>query len=234
MWLDPGDAALTWAGYLGVAFYVGAYAALQGGIIRGAGYLYALLNLVAASLVLVSLANAFSLSAAMVQIFWIAISAVGLTRLFLINRRIRFDAEEQTLLGDALPDLGRLPARRFLDRGVWSVQPPGATLTVEGRPVTELHYLLNGSADVVVGARTIAELDHGLVGEMNVLKEGPASATVRVTEPSRVFTISGRNLRALAQSDADFRAHLHERLSHAMQGKLTRANARLAGADRGR
>ena len=42
-------AAFDWAGYLGVALYIGAYAALQGGIIRGRGYAYAACNLVAAA-----------------------------------------------------------------------------------------------------------------------------------------------------------------------------------------
>lgn len=218
----------TWAGYLGVAFYVGAYAALQGGLIRGAGYLYASLNLVAASLVLVSLYAAFNLSAAIIQGFWILISIIGIVRLFLLNHRIRFTEEERALLERALPDMPRLQARRFFNRGVWSVQPPGVTLALEGQPVTDLHYILSGGADVVIGDRAIADMEDGVVGELNVLRAGPASATVRVREPSRVFTISGRNLRALSESDPEFRAHLQEWLRDAVHAKLSRANARLA------
>ena len=48
------------AGIAGVAFYLGSYFALQAGFIRGSGYLYAVLNLAASSLVLVSLFNSFN------------------------------------------------------------------------------------------------------------------------------------------------------------------------------
>src|SRR6056297_2798140 len=78
-----------WAGYAGVALCIGAYAALQGGIIRGSGYLYAALNLAAASLLLVSLVESFNLPAALVQVCWIAISTFGILRVFLLSRAIR-------------------------------------------------------------------------------------------------------------------------------------------------
>lgn len=218
----------NWAGHLGVAFYVGSYAALQAGLIRGAGYLYAFLNLVAASLVLISLYEAFNPSAAIIQAFWIVISIVGITRLFVINYRIRFTEEEQALIDSGLLRMPQLQARRLLDGGVWSVPPPGTLLATEGQPVTEMHVVLHGAAEVIVGERSIATITDGLVGELNVLKAGPASATVRITEPSRVFTISGRNLRALSDRDAEFRAHLHDWLREAMHVKLSGANARLA------
>lgn len=219
---------VTWAGHLGVAIYVAAYAALQAGLLRGTGYAYATLNLVAAALVLVSLSQAFNLSAAAIQIFWIAISVVGILRYFLLNHRIRFSDEERRMLDDVLPDMPKPLARRLLRRGVWSGAMPGVVLTREGEPVTHLHYMLSGRARVLSGGAEIAVIRHGFVGEMNVLEAGPASATVEINAPSRLFTISGDSLRALCRADSELRLFLEQWLSAATRRKLVEANMRLS------
>ena len=68
------------AGIAGVGFYLGSYTALQLGMLRGDGYAYAILNAAAAALVLLSLKEAFNLSSAVIQVSWIVISLVGITR----------------------------------------------------------------------------------------------------------------------------------------------------------
>ena len=73
------------AGFAGVAFYILAYALLQFGLLKGSGYVYTALNLAAAILVLVSLTAHFNLYSAMIQIFWITLSVIGLARLWSLN-----------------------------------------------------------------------------------------------------------------------------------------------------
>ncbi|MEX0369308.1 MAG: hypothetical protein AB3N09_01665, partial [Tateyamaria sp.] len=68
------------AGFAGVAFYLGSYALLQLGVVRGNGYPYALMNLAGASLVLVSLVTGWNLFSAIIQISWITLSIVGIAR----------------------------------------------------------------------------------------------------------------------------------------------------------
>jgi predicted tellurium resistance membrane protein TerC len=77
------------AGLAGVVLYLGSYALLQSGILRGSSYTYAILNLCAASLVLLSLTVAFNLSSAIIQASWVVISVLGIARLIWINRRMR-------------------------------------------------------------------------------------------------------------------------------------------------
>ena len=92
---------LFWmAGLVGVAFYLGSYAALQSGLLSGAGYLHTILNLIAASLVLVSLFAEWNMSSALIQASWIVISLIGLTRLYIRHRMLRFSDEEQHLIDD--------------------------------------------------------------------------------------------------------------------------------------
>ena len=72
-------------GFAGVVLYLGSYFLLQTGIIRSASYAYCFSNMTAASLVMISLTHDFNLASALIQIFWIAISAMGLIRLAFPN-----------------------------------------------------------------------------------------------------------------------------------------------------
>ena len=68
-------------GIAGFIFYMLAYGLLQFGRISGQSYSYTLMNMAAASLVLISLTHQFNLASVLIQLSWIAISVVGLIRL---------------------------------------------------------------------------------------------------------------------------------------------------------
>ena len=222
------DEAFNAAGLAGVVLYLASYALLQAGVLRGSGYAYAVLNLGAASLVLLSLTVAFNMSSAIIQVSWIAISLMGLARLAWMNGRVRFSPEENAMLTGVFPDMPRTIARRFLNLGTWMKAEPGTILTEEGLPVVNLCYLAEGAAQVITGGRVVGTIGSGLVGEMNVLAAGEASATVHITAPSRIFVISGASLRRLTARDPDFRIPLENGMSRDTGRKLMRANARLS------
>lgn len=67
-------------GNLGVAMIILAYLALQLGRMDGRGMAYSLLNACGAGLILVSLYYAFNLSAFVIEVFWVAISLIGIVR----------------------------------------------------------------------------------------------------------------------------------------------------------
>lgn len=69
-----------WVGFAGVGCVLGAYLALTLGKLSAARPPYLLLNAIGSALLLVSLAFAFNLSAVVIQVFWIAISVIGLAR----------------------------------------------------------------------------------------------------------------------------------------------------------
>jgi len=71
---------LTVLGLIGFVGYMVSYGLVQGGRLDGNGISYTVLNLVSASLVLVSLITAFNLASALTQITWIVVSAAGLAR----------------------------------------------------------------------------------------------------------------------------------------------------------
>ncbi|OED37972.1 hypothetical protein AB833_21570 [Chromatiales bacterium (ex Bugula neritina AB1)] len=76
-------------GLVGVVFYMLAYSLLQLGKINGDGYLYTMLNLVAAVLVLVSLVHQFNLASVIIQLSWIVFSLIGFIRIWYSRRSSR-------------------------------------------------------------------------------------------------------------------------------------------------
>jgi len=225
----PADSATysDWIGFLGVAIYVFAYLLLQIGVVRGSGFAYPVMNLIAALMVLVGLSSAFNWSSAALQVIWVVISLVGIIRLYILHSSLNFSDEEQTLIAHGLPRMAKPTARKLLNRGEWMDAEPGTVLTAENECVTHLHFILTGGADVTSGGTSIAELSRGFVGEMNVMEAAPASATVTISRPSRMFTVSGTALRNLVETDPDFASSLSVHLAKSTKEKLIEANRRL-------
>lgn len=219
-----------WAGYLGVAFYIGSYIGLQTGFIPGVGYAYALCNLTGASLVLISLLHEWNRASAMISVAWIVISLVGITRTFLIKRRLHFSNEEEMFLKKAMPGIPREVARKILDAGNWLTLEPETHLTDEGQPVEYLYFISGGTAGVFVMGNKVAELDEGFIGELNVMESGPASATVKALTNTRVFCVSGEALRRMTKVDTQTSLYLETHLSTATKQKLMQANLQLSAS----
>ena len=72
--------AISYIGYMGAIFYVGTYLLLQLGLIRGDGYLYPSLNLIASGSVLISLSAHFNPFSAFIETSWVTISLMGIAR----------------------------------------------------------------------------------------------------------------------------------------------------------
>ncbi|MGR3435159.1 MAG: cyclic nucleotide-binding domain-containing protein [Shimia sp.] len=227
------DIALLWevAGLFGVASYVVAYALLQTGAIPGNTYTYPGMNLVGASLVGVSLLNAFNAWSALVSIFFVLFSLIGLWRVWRRRRALRFTEAEQAMIDARLGALHRADIRAFLDAGTWEDAAPGQVLTEEGRPVAALAYIAEGTVEVVVGGRPVARVEAGeFVGEMGVLTRADATATTRAVGRLRLFRIGHGALADLIRRDRDLRPQLEFVLADDTRAKLKAANARLAAA----
>jgi hypothetical protein len=69
-------------GNIGVVSLMIAYLMLQLNKLRSDGLAYSLLNLIGASLIIVSLVYDFNLSALVMEVFWVLISFVGIYRYF--------------------------------------------------------------------------------------------------------------------------------------------------------
>ena len=213
------------AGLLGVALYLAAYGALQLGFLRGRSPLYTLLNLAAAAFVLVSLTDAFNMSSALIQVFWIVLSVIGLARMAWERSAARFSDEERTFLSKHFASLPPHLARKFLRLGRWQSVSPGTILTRQGQSVHELVYVAEGAARVTAHGAEVATLGPGaLIGEMTIMHGADATADVEITEKARIFTLARAALIRELEADHDFALAISNALQIEAQRKIDGAN----------
>ena len=216
------------AGFVGVALYLGSYAALQFGLIRGSGYAYTLLNLAAATCILVSLVANFNRWSAIIQVSWIILSLYGLARFAMLTRRRRLTAQDRVLLGRWFPLISTPDAAQFMGAGEWIDIPPGTVIASEGEVIGALYFQVSGESEALLDDRTVGHIrGFGVIGELTCFTGEPAGATVRASSPVRAFRIGTPALVRLVKANSDLRLSLVEALGVETRGKLSEANARL-------
>lgn len=147
--------------------------------------------------------------------------------------RARFTEDEQAMR-DALPGLGKAEARHLIDQGVWLDAKPGDILTREGEPVGHLYYLASGKVRVTSGGTAVGEAQAGgFIGEVTVLTGAPATGTVTVDTPSRLWCAPAPALRAYVDNHDDVRRALEAAFRQALSDKLVASNKRLSMSSAG-
>ena len=218
------------AGLFGVFLYVAAYAAMQMGLVRGQTYVYAGLNLAAASCVLFSLTETYNLSSALIQIMWIVLSIAGMLRLWLIERTMRFSEREQRIIASVVPGLPKDRARKFLDIGKWSTAARGAHLITEGQPTALFAYLESGTLRVSINGVTLRTLGaETVIGEITYIDGSPATASIDVIDDVRFFWVDAVKLRAFVAKNPDIGNAIERSVAHTLRKKLRETSEHLHG-----
>lgn len=213
------------AGLSGVALYLISYALLQLRIIIGNGYIYPLMNTGAAVCVMISLMRDFNIASALIQISFIAISAVGIFRLFYVRNQIRFSKREQALLNDKFKKLPNDIAKEFFKAGEWLDAPAGATLSETGEPISHLYYLEKGQCDVTVGSKKVGMCNKGdFVGEITCFNRETATGTVRSKGDISLFRVEAEKLRALCKDNPELRFEIERGMADNLRLKVARSN----------
>lgn len=221
----------TIAGLLGVFFEVGAYAALQIGLIHGNGYGYTLANLTASVFLLLSLIAEFNISYFVIDIIFLALSLYGLARIFLLDRRARLTPEEIAFVAGQFPSMSRTMAHSFLSAGSWHHAEAGVRLATEGETLGALIYLASGEADIMSHGMKIAHcLPTSFIGELTCFDGGPASADVVLSTAARYFRIDTEALNRLCGKDFEMRQAVQFAIGNDTRKKLLEANQQLRGA----
>ena len=147
------------------------------------------------------------------------------------DRGARLNAEEQAFGAAMLPGLGKAQLRGLLDQGYWLSARPGDILTREGEPVPHLYYLAQGSATVHSAGRPVGQCGaESFVGEVTVLSGDPATGTVEVESPARLWCVPAARLRLYAGQHDEVRRTLETAFRHSLSAKLVAANRRVTVA----
>lgn len=211
-------------GIAGVMAYLGSYAALQIGLLKGQSYSYATLNILAASLVLISLSRDFNLAAAAIQVSWIAISGAGIVRLLVIGQQATFTEGEFVVVKALAPDLPKHRARKLVSLGQWCNASPGETLARQGEPIVSLDLMVEGNCVVERDGAEIATIGpDSLIGEMGYLTGDVASASVRTLGPVRYFSFDAAHLRAIMDRNPDIASALERSVARVLRNRLSAA-----------
>ncbi len=213
-------------GVFGAGLYILNYFLLQMGILRGSGVLYPLLVIIAASCVLISMAEEFNLAGSIIQMAYILISVMGLLRGYLSHHLVRFSECEKQFVANYLETLKPHHARKLLNTARLTTYEPGEVLIEEGITSDYLAYVLSGRTTVLKNGQVINQCGPDqILGELTFGIGLPATATVRAVEPTTCLVFDGQRLARLLRrnrqiDDALKAAHFR----HARQKLLSSNN----------
>ncbi|MCK4710437.1 MAG: cyclic nucleotide-binding domain-containing protein [Gammaproteobacteria bacterium] len=211
----------TAIGLFGVTTYLINYTCLQMGLISGQSYLYATVVILSASSVLISTLDNFNLPSAVIQSSYILISLVGMIRLYYLKNHIHFSAEEMEFISSKFPGLSKNLARKLLNKGRWIDGNPDTVLATEGENLEALAYIINGEAAIYLNGSLLSYAGNdSFIGELTILEEAPATATVTLSKPSRYFLIDKIECKKLILRYPEIRLELTHSFADEMKKKL--------------
>lgn len=141
------------------------------------------------------------------------------------GRTARFERHEQPLRRGPFSGMNRANARNLIDQGLWIDASAGDILTREGEPVTHLHWIADGSAEVLVDDEPAGGCGpRSLIGEATLFSGDPATGTVRLTADSKLWSIEAETLRAYAEAHPDIRQILDHGFTRSLSEKLDAMN----------
>jgi CRP-like cAMP-binding protein len=138
------------------------------------------------------------------------------------NSRIKFDQREQFLYENEFSGLTRVEFNRLLKISEWHLEATGFVYTVEGRPLSDIYYLISGHAEAELPDGSTVNLPQGnVIGEVSYRLKCPASATVTSTESCMCLRWSQDDLRTLCDKTINIKRAVDNMLSSHMARKLS-------------
>lgn len=155
------------------------------------------------------------------NIVFVSINFIQIFLLLQERRGVRFNEDEKELYDTVFSRLTPVEFMKLLRIGQWRNLAVGAVLAIQGEPLHEMLLLYNGGAEVVVDGTPVASLrDGAFIGEMSLLQEGPASATVTATVESRCLVWPKAELKELLERNPALGGVVHSIVATDLTRKL--------------
>ena len=216
-------------GPIGVIGYISAYLALQLGFIKGDGYQFPTLNLIASSAILVSLTRDFNPYSAAIEIAWTTISIIGIARLYFVHRFIKLTKEQAEIAQYIAPGLKKDRLQKLLRLGRAVEVEAGHIVAVQGQQVTDFAILVDGHCHFEKNGFHIASATKGTLLEYLPFAYSVAAvATVRIVSPSRLFLIDRGHLQAFLRRNPDAMIDIERCIAVDVGNRLAETTERLS------
>jgi CRP-like cAMP-binding protein len=173
---------------------------------------------------IISTINAPNPAVVMMQACYILISLFGIARVFVMARMLRQTPEEREFISKHLPDLRREHVRPLLKRAKWKNVPAGVTLCKQDERLDSFCFLAEGEAAVSIDGRFIGNSHDCFVGGLSFMTDGPATATVVTSTPSRILVFERALLTPLIRRQPEIKLALIAGFSNAAKSMLLRRN----------
>ena len=94
------------------------------------------------------------------------------------KRAVKMDAKNEELYSTLFKDMTPVEYLKISRAAQWETLKPNMRVITQGMPVPDLYLIYNGTVDVAVDGKMVAQLKDGqFVGEMSFLTEKSATAT---------------------------------------------------------
>ena len=114
------------------------------------------------------------------------------------KREVKMDDKNEELYQTLFSEMTPVEYLKISRAAEWVTLKPGQRLITQGMPVPDLYLIYNGTVDVAVDGRWVAELEDGqFVGEMSFLTEKVATASCIVKYEAQCLVWKQREFKDL-------------------------------------
>lgn len=157
---------------------------------------------------------------------WSVMNVVINTTMILIilqdGRVLQMSDDEMTLFRN-LPSLSPGQFRKLMKKAEWHRTEDRQTLTSEAEDLHDLYYVLEGPVTITKAGRDTVVDPRIFIGEIALLRDSPASASVSVGAGSVYVKWRQHDLKSMFKANEDFRTAFSNLLNSDMAGKVARA-----------
>jgi Cyclic nucleotide-binding domain len=159
-------------------------------------------------------------------VFWVVpniLVNIAMISMILRDRRMGTFSDEEMSLFQNMRGLNPGQFRRLIKLGRWQKLATAETLTVEGKDLDRLYYVLTGDVEVNKAGRKIKVNPAVFIGELAYLRRKPATATVTALPGATLVSWSHSDLATITMKDEGLAAALGALLSNDLAEKVARA-----------
>jgi hypothetical protein len=129
---------------------------------------------------------------------FVALNLYHIAVLMYEKRPVKMNDKNAELYETLFKDMTPVEYLKVSKIAEWKTFKPGEIIIQEGMPVKDLHLIYNGTVDIVVKDKKVADLKDGqFVGEMSFLTEKPATATCVVRHNAELLVWRQREFKEL-------------------------------------